>query len=317
MAVVLLVDDSPTIRNQIRGALAALGEFETFLEAEDGLQAFKLICEHKPDLVLCDLVMPRFDGLKFLALRATRADLAHIPVIMLTAEQDSERKAEILDRGASDYVTKPFNEKELIARVRVHHRVKVLQDELREANTRLEALATTDGLTGLFNRREFDRLFASEVHRSARYKVPLAVVLIDVDHFKHVNDTYGHPFGDQVLRNLSRVITEGVRTTDFVARYGGEEIAVVLTQTAHAGAMEVAERLRAQVEATPHEHPGKTVFKTASFGLASFDGNDAPVRPESLLERADKALYAAKHRGRNRVVAWTPALDVGAELSAQ
>jgi two-component system, cell cycle response regulator len=308
MAVALLVDDSPTIRNQIRGVLESIGEFERFLEAEDGLQAFKLLCEQKPSLVLCDLVMPRFDGLKFLALRATRSDLSHIPVIMLTAEQDSERKAEILDRGASDYVTKPFNEKELIARVRVHHRVKVLQDELREANVRLEALAVTDGLTGLLNRRAFDKLLVSEVQRSLRYKVPIVVLLLDIDHFKHVNDNYGHPMGDQVLRNVSRVISAGVRATDFVARFGGEEIAVILTQTPLEGALDVAERLRAQIEATPHEHQGKSLFKTASFGLSAYDGSGEAIQPEGLLERADQALYAAKRGGRNRVVTWHPGL---------
>jgi diguanylate cyclase (GGDEF)-like protein len=308
MAVVLLVDDSHTIRNQIKSVLEGLGDFDRFLEAEDGLQAFKLMCEQKPDLVLCDLVMPVFDGMKFLALRATRGELAHIPVIMLTAERDADRKAEILDRGASDYVTKPFNEKELVARVRVHHRVKVLQDELREANVRLESLAVTDGLTGLFNRRHFDRLLAGEVQRTLRYKVPLAVLLLDIDHFKQVNDSYGHPTGDLVLRNVSRVVAAGVRSTDFVARFGGEEIAVILTQTSLDSAAEVAERLRAQVAAAPHDHQGTTLYKTASFGLAAFDGTGTPVSPEELLGRADQAMYRAKRGGRNRVELWSPEL---------
>jgi len=302
----LLVDDSPTIRNQIRSILEGTGEFSRFLEADDGLQAFKLLCEQKPDVVVCDLVMPVFDGMKFLALRATRPDVAHIPVVMLTAETDSERKAEILDRGASDYVTKPFNDKELLARVRVHLRVKVLQDALREANTRLESLALTDGLTGLFNRRHFDSLLASEVQRSLRYKVPVSVVLIDIDHFKHVNDTYGHATGDQVLRNLSRVVAGGLRTTDFVARFGGEELAVILTQTPLDGAFEVAERLRTMVAAAPHDHHGTPLFKTASFGVSSFDGHGPPLSPEELLSRADQALYRAKREGRNRVVTWDP-----------
>ncbi|MDQ2646103.1 MAG: diguanylate cyclase [Myxococcota bacterium] len=308
MAVMLLVDDSPTIRNQIRGVLEGTGEFSRFLEADDGLHAFKLLAEHKPDVVVCDLVMPVFDGMKFLALRGTRPELSHIPVIMLTAEQDSERKAEILDRGASDYVTKPFNDKELLARVRVHLRVKVLQDQLREANLRLENLAVTDGLTGLFNRRHFDSLLVGELQRSLRYKVPVSVVLVDIDHFKQVNDTYGHSTGDQVLRNLSRVVAGGVRTTDFVARFGGEELAVILTQTPLQGAFEVAERLRATVAAAPHDYQGKAIFKTASFGVACYDGQGAPVSPEELLGRADQALYRAKHEGRNRVISWDPTL---------
>lgn len=320
MAVVLLVEDSHAIRNQIRSVLEGLGDFEHFLEADDGLQAFKLLCEHKPDLVLCDLVMPVFDGMKFLALRATRSELSHIPVIMLTAETDSERKAELLDRGASDYVTKPFNEKELVARVRVHHRVKVLQDELREANVRLEALAITDGLTGLFNRRHFDRLLHSEVQRSLRYKVPMVAVLLDIDHFKHVNDTYGHPTGDRVLKEIARVVSAGVRSTDFVARFGGEEIAVILTQTSLPAAAEVAERLRSQVALAAHEHEGTVFHKTTSLGLAAFDGTGAPLRPEELLARADQALYRAKRSGRNRVEVWTPetaGAAPGSELSAR
>src|SRR5229473_2604389 len=145
-ARILLIDDSAALRNQLRSILERTLDGAEFIEASDGLQGFKLLSERRPDLVVCDLVMPVFDGLKFLALRATRPELGQIPIIMLTAEDDADRKVEVLDRGASDYVTKPFNEKELVARVRVHHRVKALQDELREANAHLGALAVTDGL---------------------------------------------------------------------------------------------------------------------------------------------------------------------------
>src|SRR3954469_8877189 len=194
-AVILVVDDSASIRSQIRGVLQQVEEFEEFLEAGDGLQAFKLMLDRHPDLVVCDLIMPVFDGLKFLALRATRPELANIPVIMLTAEGDANRKVEVFDQGASDYVTKPFNDRELLSRVRVHYRLKILQDELREANKRLESLADTDGLTALFNRRYFDALLLRELQRTARYKTPLGVVLLDLDHFKNINDTYGHVMG--------------------------------------------------------------------------------------------------------------------------
>jgi diguanylate cyclase (GGDEF)-like protein len=303
-ARVLLVDDSVSLRSQLRSILDKALDAAEFLEASDGLQGFKLLSEHRPDLVLCDLVMPVFDGLKFLALRATRPELGQIPVIMLTAEDDPNRKVEVLDRGASDYVTKPFNDKELVARVRVHYRVKALQDQLREANTRLETLAVTDGLTGLFNRRYFDDLLLSEVRRTLRYKVPVSVILIDLDHFKQVNDTYGHPMGDEVLRNVGRLVIEKVRATDAAARFGGEELAVILPQTNMTGAAELAERLRKLIAEATHTLGGVSIQKTASLGVASFDGSDPPIGPEDLVKRADQALYKAKQGGRDRVVAW-------------
>ncbi|HTA90045.1 MAG TPA: diguanylate cyclase [Polyangiaceae bacterium] len=311
-ALILVVDDSPAIRRQIQGVLRELQELEgvdEFLEAGDGLQAFKLLVDRKPDLVVCDLIMPTFDGLKFLALRATRPELANIPVIMLTAEGDATRKVEVFELGASDYVTKPFDDEELLARVRVHYRLKVLQDELREANKRLEALADTDGLTGLFNRRYFDALLLRELQRTARYKTPVGVVLLDIDHFKYVNDTYGHPMGDEVLRNVAKIVSAGVRVTDSAARYGGEEIAIVFTQTTAQGVMEVTERLRSQLEKFVHEYEGHTVRRTASFGVGLVDGRGVPLTPLELVERADRALYRAKHNGRNQVVIWSPELD--------
>jgi two-component system cell cycle response regulator len=303
-ARVLLIDDSVSLRSQLRSILDKALDAAEFLEANDGLQGFKLLSEHRPDVVLCDLVMPVFDGLKFLALRATRPELGQIPVIMLTAEDDPNRKVEVLDRGASDYVTKPFNDKELVARVRVHYRVKALQDQLREANTRLETLAVTDGLTGLFNRRYFDDLLLSEVRRTLRYKAPVSVILIDLDHFKQVNDTYGHLMGDEVLRNIGRLVIGKVRATDSAARFGGEELAVILPQTNIGGAIELAERLRKMIADATHTLGGVSIQKTASLGVAAFDGNDPPIGPEELVKRADQALYKAKQGGRDRVVVW-------------
>lgn len=309
-ALVLVVDDSASIRGQIRAVLQRVEGFDEFIEAAEGLQAFKLMVERRPDLVVCDLIMPVFDGLKFLALRATRPELAGIPVIMLTADGDANRKVEVLDQGASDYVTKPFDDRELLARVKVHYRLKVLQDELREANKRLEALADTDGLTGLYNRRYFDALLGRELQRTERYKTPLGLVLLDIDHFKRVNDTYGHTMGDEVLRNVSRIVTSSVRVTDAVARYGGEEIAVVFTQTTAQGVAEVTERLRQNVAEFSHAHLGSSFKCTASFGVSVCDGRGVVPNARELVDRADRALYQAKRAGRNRVVAWTPELEL-------
>jgi two-component system cell cycle response regulator len=316
-ALILVVDDSAAIRAQIRSVLERVEGFDEFIEAGDGLQAFKLMLERQPDLVVCDLIMPVFDGLKFLALRATRPELANIPVIMLTAEGDANRKVEVFDQGASDYVTKPFNDRELLARVKVHFRLKVLQDELREANKRLEALADTDGLTGLFNRRYFDALLMRELQRTERYKTPLGLVLLDIDHFKRVNDTLGHSMGDEVLRNVSRVVTSSVRVTDSAARYGGEEIAIVFTQTTAQGVSEVTERLRQRLAEFSHEYEGKTVKCTASFGVSLCVGRGLTPNAKELVDRADRALYRAKRAGRNCIVSWTPELDLEPTVPAE
>jgi diguanylate cyclase (GGDEF)-like protein len=305
-ARVLIIDDSATVRDKIKETLQSTREFDRFLEADNGLTGFKLLVEHQPDVVICDLVMPISDGMKFLALRNTRVELTQIPVIMLTAETDAERKVEVLDRGASDYVTKPFHDKELLARVRVHFRVKALQDELRDTNARLETLSVTDALTGLFNRRYFDSLLLNEVKRTLRYNTPLAVLLLDLDHFKHVNDTYGHPMGDQVLRNVGSIVQAGIRNTDTAARYGGEELVVVLTQTGLPGALDAGERLRHKISEAVHTVAGVSMQCTASFGLATFDGSSEMVDCAELVTRADQALYQAKAQGRNRLVLWKP-----------
>ncbi|MET0791516.1 MAG: diguanylate cyclase [Polyangiaceae bacterium] len=312
-ALVLVVDDSPSIRSQIKGVLERVEGFDAFIEAGDGLQAFKLMVDRQPDLVVCDLIMPVFDGLKFLALRATRPELVNIPVIMLTADGDANRKLEVFEQGAADYVSKPFNERELLARVKVHYRLKVLQDQLREANKRLEALADTDGLTGLFNRRYFDALLVRELQRTTRYKTPMGVVLFDIDHFKRINDGYGHSMGDEVLRNVGRIVTSSVRVTDSAARYGGEEIGIVFTQTVAQGVSEVTERLRLRLAEFSHVHQGHTVKCTASFGISFCDGKGSVPSALELVERADRALYRAKHVGRNCVVLWTPELELAEE----
>jgi two-component system cell cycle response regulator len=310
---VLIIDDSPTLRRQIRAVLERDGAFGEVLEAGDGLQGFKLLVDRRPDVVLCDLVMPGIDGAKFLMMYTARADLRSIPVIMLTGEDDLSRKADILERGASDYVTKPFHDKELLARVRIQTRLKTLQDELRAVNEQLAALAITDELTGLANRRHFNRRLVEEVLRTQRYRTPLSVVLADVDHFKRVNDTHGHPMGDEVLRNTARVFAAAVRTTDTLARYGGEEIALVLPHTGADGALVLAERLRATLAATVHVRDDARVQATASFGVASVDGDVGLVTADEFIARADAALYRAKQTGRDRVVLWDASLVAGSE----
>jgi len=298
---ILIVDDNALIRSEIKAVLMKDGSFSHFMEASDGLTAFKIIMESPPDLVLCDLVMPGFDGLKFLGLKASRKELEQIPVIILTAEDDLDRKAEILERGAQDYVTKPFHEKELLARVRIHTKLKLLQDELREKNVLLETLSVTDVLTGLANRRRLMTRLEEEVARARRYKTPLSVVMIDIDHFKQVNDEHGHAMGDEVLRNIGAMLKGGVRTTDLAARYGGEELTLVLPHTDIPAAVLVAENLRERFAELEHRLDEVTVKKTVSMGVAARDGQGVVPSAEDLLKHADEALYRAKQNGRNRV----------------
>ncbi len=302
---ILIVDDSAAVRQEIAAALSASGEFEAPRECTDGFAAIRAMTEFKPDVVICDLVMPGCDGVAFLRLKNARTDLASAPVLMVTSADDTDRKVELLERGAADYVTKPFHPRELLARVRTLCKQRLLQEELELANTKLYELSCTDGLTGVFNRRHFDSSLEAEVSRNARYGTPVSLILVDVDHFKQVNDRHGHTVGDDVLREIASVLKGVVRKADIVARYGGEELAVILTNTREAGAMILAERLRAAIERVDHRAREGTFKTTASFGVSSLDDRAPDMSMAELLIRADEALYSSKRAGRNRVEAWT------------
>jgi PleD family two-component response regulator len=215
---VLIVDDSVSVRREIVQALSSTDEFEVPRESEEGFGALKLLGEFKPDVVICDLVMPGLDGVGFLRLKAVRPDVVHIPVLMLTSADDTNRKVEILERGAADYVTKPFHPRELLARVRTLYKQRVLQEELEIANLKLYELSCTDALTAVFNRRHFNSSLDAEVSRFQRYGTPVSLILVDVDHFKSVNDRFGHTIGDTVLRDIADTLRNVVRKADIVAR---------------------------------------------------------------------------------------------------
>lgn len=305
---ILVVDDSATFRAEVSNALGSSAEVGEVLEAEDGLVALRMMAEHRPDLVICDLVMPVCDGIQLLRLRAAKPELAGIPVVMLTSASQLERRVELLERGAADYIVKPFEPRELLARVRVHLRSHILQEELEEANRLLQVLSCTDGLTGVFNRRHFDNELEVQLSRSRRYKFPLSLVLVDVDHFKRVNDEHGHPAGDKVLRAIAGTLQSMVRKADVVARYGGEELALVLANTGEDGAAILAERVRAAVAGLEVVDDRATIRCTVSAGIATSHPGD-PLDTSKLLHRADVALYTAKRTGRDRVVAWSPAFE--------
>lgn len=296
----LLIDDSQAVRRQLRTILEQASLFREYFEAADGLAGFKCLTEHRVDLVLCDVEMPGMDGFRFLQMVGSREDLQNIPVIMLTGREDQESKVKLLGQGASDYVTKPFDPGELLARVKVQVKIKTLQDSLRESNQRLQELAATDPLTGLANRRTLMESLDREFRRSQRNGSPLSLLMVDVDYFKKVNDSFGHQQGDRVLTSLAELLEKHLRPYDLAARFGGEEFSLVLPETPMAEALKVAERLRLATPQLAFGGPLRQLRLTLSIGAATYPGGG--IRNiEDLIRQADDALYLAKRNGRDRV----------------
>lgn len=297
----LIIDDSSVARLLIRDAVEEFGLFSTFLEAASGAEGVELLHRSPVDVVLCDLEMPGMDGLELLALMNAEGRLREIPVILLTGNESHAEKIRCLGEGASDYVTKPFHAGELVARLRVQLKIKTLQDSLRESNRQLARLSTTDPLTGLANRRSFMERLQAALLQSQRTGMPLGLIMIDLDHFKMVNDTYGHPGGDQVLCEVAALLSRQMRPYDLAARFGGEEFAIILPETDLPGSYGVAERLREEVARHLFAAPAARARVTASLGVATLPGVGSATA-ESLIRLADDALYQAKDQGRNCVV---------------
>jgi len=297
---VLIIDDSESVRVQIEQELLSTALFERIYKAGDGIEALKLLLESPVDLILCDLEMPRIDGFKLLGMIAGNEKLRDIPVIMLTGHGDSELKVKLLGQGASDYITKPFDAAELIARVKVHLKIKNLQDELKKSNERLKQLSDTDPLTLIYNRRYMMNMLEKEIQRASRKGTHLSLVMIDLDHFKQVNDKYGHQGGDKVLTHLAALSQTGLRSYDFIARYGGEEFVMALPETTHEDALMIAERLRLRIQLHHYTGSLKGLITTASMGVATYPTNFISSLAD-LIREADDAMYRAKAAGRNRV----------------
>ncbi len=276
--------------------------------AMNGEEALEQVRTLKPHLILCDVMMPVMDGYEVSRRVKSDASLPYIPIILVTARVDPADKVEGLDSGADDYLTKPVNFPELEARVRSMLRIKRLQDELDERNRELEdvnkqlvKLSITDGLTELFNHRHIHELLGEEFERSQRTGESIGVVMMDLDHFKAVNDTHGHPTGDVILRETARMIRDSAREIDMPGRYGGEEFIALLPETDEEEAANFAQRIRTAVEGYVFRDDETTVRMTVSGGVAACARGDHDS-PQRLLKRADDALYAAKEGGRNRVV---------------
>ncbi len=302
-AKILLVDDSRFARLKIEEVLRRCGVCVDFVHAEDGAQGAARLAEDQFDLVLCDINMPEADGFEFLRRKSADSGLADVPVIMLTAEEEIEIKLQCLEAGASDYLLKPFHEQELVARARIHLQIKELRDSLHTKNQALERLVRVDALTAVANRLHLSECLRHEFSRGQRHDVPFSLAILDVDHFKAVNDRFGHLVGDQVLREIALRLTNAVRAHDVVARYGGEEFALLTPRTRTEESTLIVERCRRLVADTPFAGGDEPLQITVSAGLSSFPADGAKTEDE-LLRQADEALYEAKRAGRDRLVSW-------------
>ena len=283
---VLVVDDEEIICTLFAAMLGHYGRYHV-VTTTDGRQVMDILRREPFDVMLLDMSMPAISGLE--VLRQVTQAFEELPVIIVTGHGSIEVAVESMQAGAADFVTKP------VPAAVLHLRI---QKALEHARTR--RLASTDGLTGVYNQRTFQERLSQEIARADRYSRPLSVLMIDVDHFKVYNDTYGHPQGDIVLQNLARLLQEMSRTSDTVARWGGEEFAIILPETDSVGAQKIGQRLCEQVERYPFPGqelmPGGTL--TISIGVATYA---SASRKEVLLQAADTALYTAKREGRNRV----------------
>jgi two-component system cell cycle response regulator len=292
--LVLIADDDGVTRAMVGAWLGSSGY--GVVAARDGDEALAMAVEHLPDLLLVDVTMPGLDG--YDVCRAVQAASAvPPPVIFLTAHgQETERVAG-LEAGAVDYVVKPFAQAELIARVRAALRTKAVRDGFAEQ-------ATRDGLTGVINRRELDKQADSAVALALRHGRPLACLMVDIDHFKRINDRFGHAAGDAVLREVAARMSAICRASDIIGRYGGEEFLLLLPESDGPDAVTTGDKLRRVLAREAVDFNDLSIPLTASVGVAVWD--DDMVAAASLYSAADQALYRAKELGRDRTELFTP-----------
>ena len=286
--LVLIADDDAVTRAVVEAWLVGAG-YEV-IAAEDGDAALALALEMEPDLAVLDVSMPGLDGLE-VCRALSEATPAPPPVIFLTGHSGTDALVTGLDAGAVDYIVKPLNREVLVARVRAALRSKALRDDLITH-------ATRDALTGLLNRRELDARTGAAIAHAQRYERPLSCAMIDVDHFKAVNDRHGHAAGDAVLCEAATRLRETCRETDTIGRYGGEEFIVLFPEISAEDAMVAAERVRRAFCDAAFTSGGVDLLLTASIGVATWV--PSMTVPASLYSSADRALYQAKERGRNR-----------------
>jgi diguanylate cyclase (GGDEF)-like protein len=288
LPLVLIADDDGVTRAVVSAWLARSG-YEV-VAARDGEEALRLTGERSPDLLLVDVTMPGLDGYDVCRAIQTGAETPP-PLIFLTAHGDIAARVTGLDAGAVDYIVKPFDQDELVARVRAALRTKSLRDGLARQ-------AAQDPLTGLLNRRELDARAVGTVALAKRHSRALSCLMLDIDHFKGINDQHGHAAGDVVLHETARRLTTACRVSDIVARYGGEEFVLLLPETPPEAGVVLADKLRWMLGEAPIEAGGARISVRASVGVAAFI--ESMETPAGLIAAADEALYLAKDLGRDR-----------------
>ena len=291
---VLVAHTDVEFRRQARAALEATGR--RTVEAGGAESALQLCRRESPEVAIVELGMRAQDGTELLDSIKRDIDLFRVAVLLAGAELDPQAVAGALRRGAQDVVRLPLDAAELAARVQSAERTKVLQEELNHQSKRLESLIFGDELTGLVNRRFLLTQLAALVSGARRHDRPLSIVMLDIDHFKSINDNHGHAAGDKVLAGVATTMRDRLRTEDWVGRLGGEEFLALLPDVDADGAAVVADELRHSIEAIGVRHQDQVIRVTASVGWARLEGDEGY---EELLRRADDALYAAKRAGRN------------------
>lgn len=294
METILIVDDTKTNVNIL---IELLGDIYDLLVALDGQTALEIVDDEKVDLILLDIMMPDMDGFEVCDILKSNIETKDIPIIFITANTDENSIEKAYDIGGSDYVTKPFRPKELKARVKRELELVYLQNELK-------LLASTDPMTHLYNRRYFTKISQHIFDLSKRDNKELSIIILDIDKFKNINDTYGHQVGDEVIISLANKLIEHQRKSDIVCRYGGEEFVLLLPNTSRDGATIVANKIREDVESLVVKSISNKDLKfTISLGVSRVDiENENNI--ERALKNADEALYKSKNSGRNKTTTY-------------
>lgn len=318
MPLILIVDDSPMNLSFIDNILRN-NNYKT-ATAANGSDAIEYLSKNSPDVILLDIILPDVSGYDICKAVRSNAETESIPIIFISSKSSPDEIQKGLRIGGSDYLIKPFNEIELLARIDNHYKFKKSQDKLKALNEellranqiiakknkalekalhQLERLATTDALTNLYNRRFIMSKINEEILRYKRSGKVFSFLLCDIDHFKSINDEYGHNFGDYCLKELSRTVLKNVREQDTVSRWGGEEFLILLVETGKEEAGIVAERIRSEIQGLTLKHNGIQTQMNVTIGVSEYD---SALEVKDCIKTADKALYQGKANGRNQVV---------------